>query len=146
MLNTDSTTKEIKAPHTPGPWLCENVADREGGIGVFNVKGATYRIAVVPLRLEDGEQEANARLIATAPELLATAKELREALCGAMRVIAGIDTATRMGIEAVDYMQKFVDEMHLIGLEDGFGVRAQAVIAKADPSYADAIAKAAVQS
>lgn len=67
---------KAKTAHTSGPWLYENVADREGGIGVFNVKGASYRVAVVPLRLEDGEREANAALIAAAPDLLACLRRM----------------------------------------------------------------------
>lgn len=74
--STGSTAKSANGlrRHTLAPWLCENVPDREGGIGVFNVNGATYRVATVHLRIEKGEREANARLIAASPTMLSALK------------------------------------------------------------------------
>jgi hypothetical protein len=63
-------------------------------------------------------------------ELLAALKEMREACCAAMRVIAEIDIATKLGIPAADYQQRFLDEAKLAGVSDGFGVRADALIRK----------------
>ena len=65
-------------------------------------------------------------------ELLATCKELREALCGAMRVITEIDAATRLGLPMKDAAERFVFEMHALGIRDGFGVLAEEVIARAE--------------
>ena len=51
--------------HTPGPWTHEGY----GGItGTEN--GRKYNVACVYLRIPAGRQEANARLIAAAPDLL----------------------------------------------------------------------------
>lgn len=58
--------------HTPGPWLFdeENTGrDYNIGYGIYtNESGRT--LAHIPLREADGIAEANARLIAAAPELL----------------------------------------------------------------------------
>lgn len=64
------------AQRTQGPWVCENVPDLDGGLGVFNVSGASYKIATVHLRHEAGEREANASLVAAAPDLLEAAKAM----------------------------------------------------------------------
>lgn len=68
------------ATHTPAPWVSENVADREGGLNVFNIKGASYRIATVHPRKSLGVREANAALITAAPDLLAAAKAMFKTL------------------------------------------------------------------
>ena len=44
------------------------------------------------------QAEANARLIAAAPDLLDTCKELKVALAAAMRVVADLDAMKQMGI------------------------------------------------
>lgn len=80
--------------------------------------------------------------LADRADLLETAKELREALTAAMRVLAEIDTGTLMGLDRQERMQRFVDEVHLAGLKDGFGVRCQNVIARIDPAWGDALARA----
>lgn len=61
-------------------------------------------------------------------EILASLSEMREACCAAMRVIAEIDIAKRMGMEASTYEQRFVDESRLVGVKDGFGVRADKLL------------------
>lgn len=61
-------------------------------------------------------------------ELVTALREMREACCAAMRVIAEIDTATRLGLPAETAQQRFVDECHLAGIEDGFGARVDALL------------------
>jgi len=59
--------------HTPGPWLRESEINSEGSDWILVTKDYAE---IVDLRLDDGlvvseqEQEANARLISAAPELL----------------------------------------------------------------------------
>jgi hypothetical protein len=72
------------------------------------------------------------RILAERAELLAALKETRNACAAAMRVIAEIDVATKLGVPAADYQQRFVDEAKIAGVVDGFGVRADAAIAKAE--------------
>src|SRR5688500_12514961 len=58
--------------HTPGPWVfdVENVGcDYNIGFGVTPATSGTT-LAHIPCRANDGNAEANARLIAAAPELL----------------------------------------------------------------------------
>lgn len=56
--------------HTPGPWIAKRVRDSEtnGDLDIDSVDG--YHIAESIGGLDDGEEEANARLIAAAPDLL----------------------------------------------------------------------------
>ena len=83
-------------PHTPGPWrvaadLHKSDKPHRGSFDVlaFDEKGrlgATYKhVAMMPngyfaTLLTDAESEANARLIAAAPELLASTLEVARAL------------------------------------------------------------------
>lgn len=56
------------AKHTPGSWFY----DEENDSGIYGCKGSTYIGAAVKLGTDEGA--ANARLMATAPELLAAAR------------------------------------------------------------------------
>jgi hypothetical protein len=72
-------------------------------------------------------------------EVVETARQLREGLCAAMRVIAEIDTWTLLdqaipGIRSETAQQRFVDEVHAIGLKDGFGKRCDDVLKRATES------------
>jgi hypothetical protein len=61
-------------PHTPGPWK----AERHGACGAFIIDGEHWQdvgIASVN-RYDRHDVEANARLIAAAPELLAECERL----------------------------------------------------------------------
>ena len=51
--------------HTPGPWTHEGHGDITG-----TENGRKYDVACVYLRLPAGRQEANAKLMAAAPDLL----------------------------------------------------------------------------
>jgi hypothetical protein len=57
--------------HTPGPW--ESVPPK-GSLSHAHIKSATKPIAFVCWNQSNDEADANARLIAAAPELLAAAK------------------------------------------------------------------------
>ena len=52
--------------HTPGPWHYEHIGQDGWGISSNNLEG----IAIVPHSLNMTHDEANARLIAAAPDLL----------------------------------------------------------------------------
>ena len=67
--------------------------------------------------------EANARLIATAPDLLAALKDMRDALAAMMRVVAMHEGAIA---------EEFGQEIDRLGIRRGFGVRAQDAIARAE--------------
>lgn len=72
-------------------------------------------------------------------ELLEALKEMREACCAGMRVIAEIDMPTRLaGLlgDPASRQQAFVDECHASGVKDKIGVRAQELIAKAEQAAA----------
>lgn len=77
---TDSKSSKTGVAHTPGPWSCERIWDTpasriharvDGGVPIALAEAFTMRAP--------GEKEANARLIAAAPDLL-------EALRGVLRV------------------------------------------------------------
>jgi hypothetical protein len=54
--------------HTPGPWSLDEL-DSAGSIAIYQLNAPT-RSALAELEIPDVESEANARLIAAAPELL----------------------------------------------------------------------------
>lgn len=61
-------TAETK--HTPGPWGAEPMED--GCSVAYRINDASgYEVAVTSGRDSDGEEAANARLIAAAPDMLA---------------------------------------------------------------------------
>ncbi len=118
--------------HTPGPWTLEPYGDGstdEWEIAPIDSAGFadwSREVAIVVSNAHD------AHLIAAAPDLLITLKDCREAIAAAMRVIHGIDLANRLGLAADNYEQRLVDEIKAVGVTDGFGVRAEAAIAKAE--------------
>jgi hypothetical protein len=61
--------------HTPGPWWIENEKDSEGPREISDCYGRTAEVYG-----EGSEGDANARLIAAAPELLAALKEAAQEL------------------------------------------------------------------
>ena len=71
--------------HTPGPWHVSN--------GV-QIRSAKHQICKVWM-MRNGEDNANARLIAAAPDMLAALKDCREALrrSGAAGELAVVDAA-----------------------------------------------------
>lgn len=86
--------------HTPGPWTLQvtgwiNTPDA-GGYRVLLINGRNFTVAQVQVDEDDGEQQANARLIAAAPETKAQRDELLEA-CKAATI--DINTARRHAYE-----------------------------------------------
>jgi hypothetical protein len=77
----------MKAKYTPGPWEAENNGQFWEIVPKNRVSAQPYRIGDVcasdPENPNSGIQEANARLIAAAPELLEALLELDEAYCRA---------------------------------------------------------------
>jgi hypothetical protein len=66
------TTHEI-SQHTPGPWRIRGGLNGDGTVeAVTNNRGVAW-----PIDIGTDEGEANARLIAAAPELLAALKNVR---------------------------------------------------------------------
>lgn len=90
------------AQHTPGPWILDAPGSRRIDSG-FAVKARTpegpgfptpsatgfYVIAEPPPHGRDrqAEQEANARLIAAAPDMLATLREAETGIAEAVRIL-----------------------------------------------------------
>ena|SRR6185436_11891511 len=84
-MKKNTTVAAPKTAHTPGPW-------HSVGTGVLGPEAKLKdSIAVVSTRLRNGiglakwpdeEREANARLIAAAPELLAALKAIKERASG----------------------------------------------------------------
>ncbi len=71
---SDSTPKS-KAQHTPGPWThCRGVKQTDFQEHDTVQGSDEWDVAHVEERTKDGEQHANARLIAAAPELLEALK------------------------------------------------------------------------
>lgn len=110
-------TETVSIPHTPGPWEYD---------GKFTV-GIPHASGLLPFRV----MPEDARLIVKAPDLLASCKELREALAGAMRVIA--THALREGLTDCDALtDAFVAEMTRLDIAPGVGVRADDLIAQVE--------------
>lgn len=74
---------EVMSKHTPGPWVAVGTDPAEGGNWFWIkaqpapvMRGFTKEIGVVNGSQDDPEQQANARLIAAAPELLEALRDL----------------------------------------------------------------------
>lgn len=75
-MPTDQTT-ERRPSHTPGPWSNERIWDTpETRIHARRDGGVPVALAEVFTMWNPGEKEANARLIAAAPDLLDALREL----------------------------------------------------------------------
>lgn len=70
------------AKHTQGPWLCHPAKETDGKYCLYNNDG-DY------LTLEDDVHEANANLIAAAPDMLEALEDLSENLNIAIRSLDG---------------------------------------------------------
>jgi hypothetical protein len=114
---------------TPGPWRARVKRTGESWWVVAPKDNGEGYLAECVARQD--ANEANAHLIAAAPDLLASCKELREALAGAMRVISTSDQA--------DLTDCFVEEMERIGIVDGIGIRADTAIQKAEQLAGDTL-------
>jgi hypothetical protein len=66
----------------------------------------------------------------TVRELFTALVECREATCAAMRVIADLDLGTQIGWPAETRVERFVEEVHALGITDGFGQRIDDLIAR----------------
>ena len=90
--------------HTKGKWevqLAQPYDEHEFEISYDTEEGLTYLIADVHGNLEQGDAEANANLIASAPELYEALKAvLTTVVCnGDMTITYGIDGDTRRQIK-----------------------------------------------
>lgn len=118
---------------TPGPWVLDGNwigTESPDGVGIHDSIAALH--AMDPVLGDDGGfedfdfgpiTEANGRLMAAAPNLLSSCKELRDALACAMRVVVEYG--------ASDLNDRIMLEMVAAGIFPGVGVRADAAIAKA---------------
>ncbi len=98
--------------HTPGPW--------DYDMGDFSIYALNDGMPIAAIDNQQHGNEADAQLIAAAPELLASLKETRTALAAAMH-------AMDVSVAAV-----FVQNLASAGVADGVGVRAQVAINKAE--------------
>lgn len=84
VIDAEDLTAQRQATHTRGPWSIYD--DGPGGSDVIlaHINGANYDIAYISNDETEGrpenERAANARLIASAPDLLAALKDARERL------------------------------------------------------------------
>jgi hypothetical protein len=113
-MNTTETKPTPKGAHTPGPWTHKATASLGPQYLVYP-EGDSYDIAVI---YDHGNTEANARLIAAAPELLEALKEM--------------DRAHAVMCEAIPYGKFPTAKLEAAGVPSGFMSRVHAAIAKAE--------------
>lgn len=118
-------TKE-KAGHTPGPWKVRDNKNGTLGIDAFEPDGTPCQPARINGDADDDiygpATRANANLIAAAPDLLTTAKELNVVSAAAMRAMKNHPGC----------WDEFMAEIHRLGIPDGVGKRAAGTIARAE--------------
>ena len=100
--------------HTLGPWKAHPT--------YVEIPG-TPMILVSTNNPKPGDSSHDTHLIAAAPDLLASAKELLEALAALFRVCVA---------SGHDVTPAYQAELTRLGVADGIGVRAQDAIAKAE--------------
>lgn len=84
-MNQQTKDPANQPSHTPGPWGCERKAhSHHGDFLIFSEQNDAFVAEVVGREIESTHEiEANSRLVAAAPELLAELREARSALLGA---------------------------------------------------------------
>lgn len=121
----------MSAKHTPGPWTAEYVEDEcdsQHEVWLTDSRNG-YEAHLVwtcdhgadPGSTQWSEADANARLIAAAPELYEALQEMRAACAAAFRVIAENCDAT--------LLEK---ELTRAGVAEGFGKRAGELLERID--------------
>jgi len=73
---TTSPSQEPAAQHTPGPWSISPTSNPSSEFGIVAIDGTIVSRLDYWHDEAEAESEANARLIAAAPELLAALREL----------------------------------------------------------------------
>ncbi len=117
--------------HTPGPWVVGPIDDT--AVTHLGKDGIRYEVAAVDGDYNDPDEwpimEANARLIAAAPDLLAVARDATHFLNGMVEI------ARMIGLTGTSDWDK------LFGTNDGFGLidKIDAAIAKAEGAHVAAL-------
>jgi hypothetical protein len=81
--------------HTPGPWVVENVSDRMLWVGASRAERYGLQTVIVGIAIEGltpearAIKEANAHLIAAAPDLLAACEHAMRECCDLQGTPAG---------------------------------------------------------
>ena len=68
----------MEAKHTPGPWHTRKPEESNGYVWINPIDGCCGEIATAWPLTTDAEAEANARLMAAAPELLEALQEIAD--------------------------------------------------------------------
>lgn len=124
-------TTKAQAAHTAGPWRVEPDTAPNGTTRIVGPHGQELAELYTNDGADDPEWfpvEANAALIAAAPDLLAALRDTTAACAAAMRVINRLDVKT----DGTDATDAFLAEVFTAGVRDGFGVRAIQALAKAE--------------
>lgn len=107
---------------TPGPWTA---LGRQAGLSLAIIAGQPPTEGLWIARtfhgMGDEQEDANAHLIAAAPDLYAAALELREAVAACFRTI----------IRIPGLADRLETELIAAGVKEGFGKRAGEALAKA---------------
>lgn len=87
-MSEQTTTAPVNAVvHTPGPWECERsqgwVTADKGQMSVAEIRGWGYLSSRNDSKTASLIQDANARLIAAAPELIEAIKRIQHFITGA---------------------------------------------------------------
>lgn len=67
--------------HTAGPWRFMLISEKSWNVGVYDNTGSTIATIKVPSKFSAPRHDANARLIAAAPELLEALERSLNWLC-----------------------------------------------------------------
>jgi len=112
----------MSAKHTPGPWTAEKENVHTGQVCTCHGEGDGWWEVWTPNWGEGINAEANARLIAAAPELLEAAKEGLAAGKALMNIMSEMDPDEFLAAEMW---------LKQCGAQQGFGKRIMDAIAKA---------------
>jgi hypothetical protein len=131
----ESAGRGMSAEHSPGPWEASIDPPNRNGVGSIFIRpaGTGYLIAHLTSAKGWGQTdpaqraEANARLIAAAPDLLASLQELHAFAAACMRVVVKPEHAACAA--ALDA------EVAAAGIAEGFGIRAQEALEKATVTH-----------
>jgi hypothetical protein len=116
----------LLSQHTPGPWEVKAVNGNPGEYGLYIVDANGNDL----MRGDFCRSDADANLIAAAPDMLAALREAQQTLLAVQHEVASLNSRIRAGSDAAPWVCEKVSQIS--GLLDDCDEQSRAAIAKVE--------------